>query len=227
MTEEPSRSFIPASGHDFLLPFYDPLVRLLGGDRVRKQLLELTRIRRGHRVLDIGCGTGTLVAMIQRLHPEVEVVGLDPDPKALARARRKVAGGAGVVRLDRGFSDELPYPEEAFDRVLSSFMLHHLEGEEKARTLAEVRRVLKPGGSLLLVDFGGSQPGTSGFLHRWLHSSHSSHLLDDNSEERVLALMRQARLRAPTTVGRATMLFGHLPCLYYQAMAPAPQAAPR
>lgn len=212
------RGFIPASGHDLFLPLYDPLVRLLGGDRVRKRLLDLARLRPGHRVLDIGCGTGSLIAMIARRHPGVEVVGLDPDPKALARARRKVRGAGPRIRLDRGFSDELPYPEASFHGVLSSFMFHHLRGEEKTRTLAEVGRVLKPGGSVHLLDFGGPESGAHGWLARRLHG----HLLHDNAEERVLELMRQAGLHEPAKVGRATMLF-HLPCLYYSALAPAPR----
>lgn len=212
--EESRRTYIPAAGHDWALPLYDPIVKLLGGARARKALLDQAAIQAGHRVLDIGCGTGALVTMIKRLHPDVDVVGLDPDPKALTRARRKAERTALPIRLDQGFSDELPYPDASFDRVFSSFMLHHLQAGEKEKTLREVRRVLKPGGSLHLLDFGGPESGQNGFLARLFHSSHT---LKDNSDSRIIALMNQAGLANPKVVGRRAMLFGKIS--YYQASA--------
>src|SRR5437764_7482027 len=98
---ESSRTYLPAAGHDWSLPLYDPIVKLLGGDAARKALLEQAALRPGQRVLDVGCGTGTLATLIKQLYPDVEVVGLDPDPKALARARRKAAR-AGVHPVRSG-----------------------------------------------------------------------------------------------------------------------------
>jgi len=77
---EASRTYLPAAGHDWLLPLYDPIVKLLGGDAARRELIHQANLRPGYRVLEVGCGTGTLTLMIKRLHPETEVVGLDPDP---------------------------------------------------------------------------------------------------------------------------------------------------
>ncbi len=122
---EARRTYIPAAGHGWFLPLYDPIVKLLGGDSARTALVEQAAVRSGHRILDIGCGTGSLVILIKRLHPDVVVVGLDPDPKALARGRRKAERAAVSIRFDQGFSDEPPYPEASFDRVFSSFMFHH------------------------------------------------------------------------------------------------------
>jgi ubiquinone/menaquinone biosynthesis C-methylase UbiE len=136
---ESSRTYLPAAGHDWLLPLYDPFVKLLGGDAVRRALLNQAALQPGHRVLDVGCGTGTLAMMIKRLHLDVEVVGFGPDPKALARARHKAARAALSPRFDQGFADELPYPEASFDRVLSSFMFHHLPPDEKGSMLRAVR----------------------------------------------------------------------------------------
>jgi ubiquinone/menaquinone biosynthesis C-methylase UbiE len=217
---ESRRTFVPAAGHDWLLPLYDPFVKLFGGDRARQMLLEQAALRARQRVLDIGCGTGTLVILIKRLHPDVEVVGIDPDPKALARARRKAARAAVDIDFDQGFADALPYPEASFDRVFSSFMFHHLEAGEKGKTLREVRRVLKPGGSLHLLDFGGPGSVGGGVLSRWVHLSH------DNAEDRVLSLMREAELADPRTVGHGAMFLGHLAYAYYQASVPVPAAPP-
>ncbi len=206
------RSYLPAAGHNWALPLYDPLVKLLGVDALRRELVEHATIRPGHRVLDIGCGTGTLVVLIKRLHPDVEVVGLDPDPKALARGRRKAERAAVSVEFDRGFSDELSYPDASFDRVLSSFMFHHLQPGEREKTLREVRRVLKPGGFLHLLDFGGPASPPHGFLARLLHVSHR---LRDNFEGRILTLMRQAGLLDPREVSHRAMLVGQV--AHYQA----------
>lgn len=81
-----TRTYFPAAGHDWSLPFYDPIVKLLGGDKALRVLIDQAALQPGHRVLDIGCGTGTLAVFIKREHPDVVTIGIDPDPKALARA---------------------------------------------------------------------------------------------------------------------------------------------
>src|SRR5438034_972717 len=177
-----SRTYLPAAGHDWSLPLYDPIVKLLGGDAARRALLEQAALRPGQRVLDVGCGTGTLATLIKRLHPGVEVVGLDPDPKALARARRKAERAAVSIQFDQGFSEELPYGAASFDRAFSSLMFHHLAPETKEKTLREVRRVLKPGSSLHIVDLAGPESHPRGFLARLFHSRER---LRDNFEGRI------------------------------------------
>jgi ubiquinone/menaquinone biosynthesis C-methylase UbiE len=91
------KAYLPAAGHDWLLPLYDAFVKLLGGEAASKTLVDQATIQPGFRVLDIGCGTGTLALLIKRLHPTMDVVGLDPDPRALARAKQK-ARRAGIYR---------------------------------------------------------------------------------------------------------------------------------
>jgi ubiquinone/menaquinone biosynthesis C-methylase UbiE len=213
--DEHRRTYLPAAGHDWFLPLYDPFVKLLGGDSARQTLLDQASMRPGDRVLDLGCGTGTLVVLLKRLHPDVEVVGIDPDPKALARASEKVKRAGFSIKLDRGFSDRLPYPDACFDRVLSSFMFHHLPGDEKATTMREVRRVLKPGGSLHLLDLSGAEPGAVGFLSRLFHSHDR---MTANSADRILDFMNEAGLTDPKEVGRRSMLFTRI--VYYRASAP-------
>jgi ubiquinone/menaquinone biosynthesis C-methylase UbiE len=210
--DETQKSYLPAAGHDWLLPLYDPFVKLFGGDRARRALIDQAAIRSSDRVLDIGCGTGTLVTLIKHLHPDVVVVGLDPDPKALARARRKAQRAAVSIQFDQGFSHDLPYPDESFDRVFSSFMFHHLDSEVKLKTLCEVSRVLKPGGFLHLLDFGGPKSSSDRFLARLFHSSHR---LRDNFDGGIITLMSQSGLADPKEVSHRTTLLG--PIAYYQA----------
>ncbi len=215
---EHSRSYLPAAGYDWILPLYDPVVRLLGGNAARRTLLDQAGLRPGQRVLDVGCGTGSLVTLIKCLYSDVEVVGLDPDPKALARARRKAERDSVSIRFDQGFADELPYPDASFDRVFSSFMFHHLEHDDRENTLRAIRRVLKPGGSLHLVDFAGPESGATGLLVCLFHSSHQ---LSDNTEDRILSLLSQVGFSNPKKMSQGAMLFGLMRIKYYQGSVSA------
>ena len=213
---ETRKEFLPAAGRDVFLPLYDPLVSLMGGNRAREELIKQAGIEPNQRVLDVGCGTGTLVVLLKRRYPMTEIFGLDPDPKALHRAKKKVRRAGVAVQLDEGFADELPYEEGTFDRVLSSFMLHHLEDQDREKMLREVLRVLKPSGVFHLLDFAGGEDRASGRLGR-LVDSHAR--LQDNSEQRILHLMKRAGFTNAEKVKEGSMLFGLLPTAYYKAEA--------
>ena len=211
-TTERARAYLPAAGHHWSLPLYDPLTKLIGVDRVRKRLLAQADLLPSYRVLDVGCGTGSLAVLITRSQPGVQVVGLDPDAKALARGRQKAERAGTSIQFDEGFADDLPYPDAVFDRVFSSFMFHHVAPGQKQGMLREVRRVLKPGGRLELLDFAGPDVGSNGLLARVMHSNHR---LKDNAEERILTLMAEAGLVNARQVGRGALLVGRV--AYYQA----------
>jgi ubiquinone/menaquinone biosynthesis C-methylase UbiE len=172
-------------------------------------------------VLDVGCGTGSLAVQIKRLHPAVEVAGVDPDPRALARAERKTARAQVSVRLERAFGDALPCPDASFDRVLSCFVFHHLGRDAQAAMLREARRVLKPGGLVCLLDFEGPESGAGSPLARRLHGSA---VLRHNGADRILTLMRQAGLTVAKRVSRGTLVFGLLAHSCFEATAPEAQA---
>jgi ubiquinone/menaquinone biosynthesis C-methylase UbiE len=146
--------YIHAFGPAILTRFYDPLIRLLREDEFKGRLVDLAQIQSGHRVLDVGCGTGTLAMLIQKRQPDAEVHGVDGDPKILEIARAKVAQAGASVAFERAMAWELPYPDGTFDRVVSSLVFHHLITNDKRRAAREILRVLRPGGTLLLADFG-------------------------------------------------------------------------
>ena len=216
MISHQHRTFLPAAGRDVFLPLYDPLVSLMGGARARDELVKQASIEPNQSVLDLGCGTGTLVVLLKRKYATAQIFGIDPDPKALRRAQKKVRRAGVAVQLDEGFADELPYDEGTFDRVLSSFMLHHLEDPDREKMLREVLRVLRPGGSFHLLDFAGGEDRAQG---RWGRLVNSHAHLEDNSQQRILQLMRRAGFMNAEKVKDGSMLFGLMPTAYYKAEA--------
>lgn len=147
--------YVPALGFGWLTSYYDIVVRVSTRERSFKQaLIRQAAIGPGHRVLDVGCGTGTLSIWIKADHPNAEIVGVDGDSAVLSLASRK-ANDAGIsVQFDQAMSYDLPYPNAHFDRVVSSLFFHHLSRENKSRTMEEIYRVLKPGGQLHVADWG-------------------------------------------------------------------------
>jgi ubiquinone/menaquinone biosynthesis C-methylase UbiE len=208
------RVYLPAAGLDVLLPLYDPMVRLLGADGARRKLFEQAGALPQHHLLDIGCGTGTLAVAIKGWLPGAQVAGLDPDPRALARARRKARNAGVAIAFVQGFADDLPYPEASFDRVFSSLMFHHLPFGTKLPALREVRRVLKPGGSLHLLDFEQEGPHSHNPLAHWLHSSKH---MQGNQSEQILGWMREAGFADARLVARQQRIFGKIAYLAAQS----------
>ena len=150
-----SDRYIPALGFAWLNSFYDPVVRWTTREASFKtRLVEQADIRAGHRVLDLGCGTGTLTMMLKRRQPAAAIVGLDGDPEVLEIAPRKAEAAGVEVALDRSTVDHLPYSSGSFDRVVSSLVFHHLSRDKKRAALQELFRVLRPGGELHIADWG-------------------------------------------------------------------------
>jgi ubiquinone/menaquinone biosynthesis C-methylase UbiE len=169
---ESQEEYIPALSFRVLTPFYDFIQKWIVRDvRYKNRLIDQADIRAGQSVLDLGCGTGTLAILVRQSHPNADVTGLDADPDMLKVARYKSARQNTPVKFDVGMTYDLPYPDESFERVLSSIMIHHLKTPDKKRTAREIHRVLKPGGQLHIVDFG--RPVTwygkilGPFLHRF------------------------------------------------------------
>jgi len=150
-----SNTYIPALRYHRLTRFYDPIVRFTTRERTFKEaLLGQADIQAGYRVLDLGCGTGTLATMVKRSHRDAEVFGLDADVETLKLAQEKMARAGLEVQVDQGFASALPYATASFDRVLSSLFFHHLSDKVKDQATLEVRRVLRPGGEFHIADWG-------------------------------------------------------------------------
>lgn len=108
----------------------------------------------GQEVLDFGTGTASLAIAILSDFPGVRVTGLDIDPRILRVARKKVQGLGLDIRLEQYDGNSLPFEDQAFDCIASSLVFHHLREASRRRVLEECRRVLRPGGQILLADMG-------------------------------------------------------------------------
>lgn len=136
--------------------FYDAFANImtLGQiHRLRTRTVDHALLKPGEKVLDVGCGTGGVtIPAKQRVGKTGEVSGIDPAPKMIAVARRKASSAGLEVDFRVGVIESLPFPNGTFDAVTSSLMMHHLPEHLQVKGLAEICRVLKPGGRILIAD---------------------------------------------------------------------------
>lgn len=140
---------------------YDLMERFIDTFVFRGQLRELrcraanlARLQPGEQVLDVGCGTGTLAMEVAgRVGRAGRVAGIDPGTEQIARARSKAARRNLPIDFQMGVIEHLAFPDQTFDVVLSTLMMHHLPPSLKRQGLAEIARVLKPEGCLVIADF--------------------------------------------------------------------------
>lgn len=172
---------------------YDLLVWLvsLGRERhFRDKTLDLAHLKPGESVLDVGCGTGTLaIAAKRRVGAQGSVRGIDASPEMIARAQKK-ANNAGIdVLFQNGLAEGLPLPDGQLDVVLATMMLHHLPRKPRQQCALEIRRVLKPGGRVLAVDFAAGTKQRK-WLAKHFHARHGRVAPED-----LIALFTEAGLR--------------------------------
>jgi len=136
-------------------PYYDlvtNLVTLGQARRLRKVTVDQALIKPGDSVLDVGCGTGEVTLLAKTRAKQGTVYGIDPAPEMIAVARKKAAHKGLEIDFRVGVIEALPFSDSSLDVVTSSLMMHHLPEDLKAGGLAEIYRVLKPGGRLLIAD---------------------------------------------------------------------------
>lgn len=132
---------------------YDRAIRIWTRERRwRGALLRATAPVAGETVIDFGCGTGTFAVMLKTAQPGARVVALDPDEEALAIARAKARDARIEVDWRRGFAGDLE--AGTADAAVSSLVFHQMPLAEKARALAALFLSLRPGGRLLIADYG-------------------------------------------------------------------------
>ena len=174
--------------------FYDPVAWLMSFgtvSNIRKATIKAAALQPGESVLDVGCGTGDLTLRAARkVGPTGRAAGIDASPQMIGVARGKAEKKGRDVDFRIAPIEALPFADGEFDAALSSFMLHHLPDDLKVRGLAEVRRVLKPGGRLLAVDIA---PG-HGVMARIM--ALFGHTIPSDYGDQLVAAMREAGFAA-------------------------------
>ena len=145
-----STRYVPAAGRAWLTPLFDPALALTMREERWRPIAARIAVEAGRDVADVGAGTGSTSLELARAG--ARVVAVDGDPAVLSIARRKA--GADAIEWRLGLAGELPIETESVDAVVMTLLLHHLDGDGKRAALAEARRVLRPGGRLVIADWG-------------------------------------------------------------------------
>lgn len=146
---------------------------------LRRTLLEVAAAAPGERVLDVGCGPGTFVLALAPRAGAGTAHGIDASPEMIAVAQRNAEKARADVDFQVALIEALPYPDASMDLVTSSLMLHHLPDDVKAKGLAEIRRVLRPGGRFVAVDFATHSHTGIGHLLSMLGHAHQDGTLEE------------------------------------------------
>ncbi len=141
---------------NMIAPVYDWYCAKVGlGKKFREKTLRLAGVKEGEKVLDVGCGTGVLTRMAASIVGQSgQAIGIDPAPKMIGVARKNASAEGSRSDFRLGVIEALPFPDDSFDCVLSSFMVHHLPPDVKLKGFKEALRVLRPGKRFIVVDIG-------------------------------------------------------------------------
>ena len=163
------KQYTPALGNAKLTPLYDLAIAGLTRENTwRSELVRRIDPQPNDRILDVGCGTGSLVTKIKSTTPECQIVGLDPDPDVLGRAQLKAERLSQTVDWREGFlTDELAAELSPMTKVVSSLVFHQTPVAEKKSILGSIWRVLEPGGRLYIADYGHQRTALMRTLFRW------------------------------------------------------------
>ena len=203
--------YVPALGFSWLTLIYDPIVKITTRDTfVKRCIIEHACFDDGMKVLDLASGTGTLAIMIKQSMSSVDVTGVDGDPKILEIAQTKANKANVRVAFDRAMATSMPYTDNSFHRVVSTLFFHHLTRTAKLEALTEVYRVLKPGGRLLIGDWGKPSGPLMRLLFypiQWLDGFATTR---DNVEGKLPAIIEAAGFEDVKLMETINTVFGTL-----------------
>ncbi|MFC5506414.1 class I SAM-dependent methyltransferase [Bosea massiliensis] len=165
----PELTYTPAAGHHWLTPFYDIGVAALTRERQwRNALIEQLRPTPSDVILDVGCGTGSLLLRVGNVAPSAQLIGVDPDPAVLARAQKRLSAAGLSVVLHVGFARQVAVLLEGRrpTKIVSSLVFHQVPMAEKVAALTAMYAALAAGGELHIADYGLQRTQIMRFLFR-------------------------------------------------------------
>ncbi|HEV2727736.1 MAG TPA: class I SAM-dependent methyltransferase [Solirubrobacterales bacterium] len=207
--EKTGSGYVPAAGWRAFTRLYDPvLARTMREKRFRGEMLRRVEpdLPEGGTAVDVGCGTGTFALALKQRRPDARVVGVDGDAEILGLAQ--VKQGAAGIEWREGLAQELPLEAESADVVTTSLMLHHLLPDDKRKALAEMKRILKPGGRLHVADWGRPSDPLMSALFYVVQIADGFDRTADHRAGQLPAFIEDAGFGSPERYGRIRTGFG-------------------
>lgn len=206
-----SAKFIPALRFKWLTPFYDFFLGFtMPEKKIKWALINEASISKGFKVLDFGCGTGTLTIMIKQSNPDAVVTGVDIDGQILDTAIKKINKTRQDILLLDYDGSKLPFQNDSFDRILSCLVFHHINSEAKQKVLAEIFRALNRHGQLYIADFGLSKSWVQRTLLNLIRSLDGFESTEVNAKGFLPKLIRDAGFENVAITKRFKTMFGEV-----------------
>ena len=203
--------YIPALRFKWLTPLYDFLINLtMPEKKIKQALIETANIPAGVKVLDFGCGTATLTMMVKEIYPEAKVTGIDVDRKIVDRAIQKIKEKKLGIFLLVYDGKQLPFQRNAFNRIVSCLVFHHLDTETKQKSLTEIFRILSKDGQLHIADFGRSKSWVQRTLFNMIRGLDGLKSTDANAKGLLPELISDAGFENVVIKKRFKIMFGEV-----------------
>lgn len=216
-----TRPYVPALGRPELTGLYDHVVALVTRERLwRAAFLALVAPQPGETILDVGCGTGAFAVMLKAACPAARIIGVDPDPAILALAAAKARKAGVEIEWRQAMGDRLAdiAPARSADKVVSSLVLHQCPLPMKQAILDAMRATLKPGGAMVIADYGLQRTALMRLLFRSVQMVDGFALTTPNARGVLPSLMAQAGFAAveerrviPTLTGSLSLYTANRP----------------
>lgn len=207
--------YIPALKWHAFTVIYDKFIAISMPEKeVKQKVIEEAKIEEREKVLDFGCGTGTSLQYLEQLKVSIEIYGYDVDPKILELAQNK---GLKHTKLVFGDSLSLPFEDQYFDKIISTWVFHHLTKEAKEESFKELKRVLKKNGKLIIADWGSPSGKLMSFLFFILQLVDNFKTTNDNRHGKIPAFLISAGFKDVKELAFRNTIFGTL--RYWKANA--------
>ncbi|MFN8346659.1 MAG: class I SAM-dependent methyltransferase [Spirosomataceae bacterium] len=202
---------LPALKFHFLTPLYDWFIHLTMPEmKIKQRLIEQAGLKASDQVLDFGCGTATLLLLLEEVCPDCHITGLEIDRRMASIATKKLQQRKSACRLVKYDGGSLPFPDRTFDKVLSSWVFSQMTPAQKSKAFCEINRILKPQGELHIADWGKAENGFMRFLFFLIQLLDNFYTTNDNIKGRLPQLIEKCGFSQANTVGNQSTLFGTL-----------------